>query len=79
MSSDQRTVYLSTTATPALSEPQFVIEHDGRLYLTLAVADYEPDASQLRDMLDSGEAVRAVVYRNMQVAHFANTDRPPDV
>jgi hypothetical protein len=79
MSSDQRTVYLSTSATPALSEPQFVVEHDGRIYLTLAVAEYEADASELEGMLESGEPVRAVVYRNVQIAHFANTDRPPEV
>ena len=78
------TVYLSTTATPALSEPQFVIEHGGRIYLTLAVAEYESDqqnagASELQDMLESGEPVRAVAYHSMQIAQFANTDRPPEV
>jgi len=79
MSSDPRTVYLSTSATPALSEPQFVIEHGGKIYLTLAVAEYEADAGKLQDMLETGETVRAVVYHDVQIAHFANTDRPPEV
>lgn len=74
MPTDPRTVYVSAAATPALGEPQFVIEHKGRLYLTVAVLEYESDA-RLSAMLSSGTPVRAVAYEGGPAAvQFANTD-----
>lgn len=74
MSTDPRAVYVSASATRALGEPQFVIEHQGRLYLTVAVLEYDSDA-RLQAMLDSGAPVRAVAYDSGPAAvQFANTD-----
>ncbi len=80
MTNNRDTVYVSTGAQPALGEPQFLIEHEGKLYLTLAVLAYEgkdDDAAHLRDMLETGEDVKAVRYARTQMAKFANTDPPP--
>ncbi|MDQ8755484.1 hypothetical protein RCO27_04510 [Sphingosinicella sp. LHD-64] len=52
-------------ARAALAEPQFLIEKDGKLYLTLAVLEYDPNhpditqqqqasVTQLQTMLGSG-------------------------
>lgn len=83
MPSDPKTVYISAAATPALGEPQFLIEHQGKIYLSVAVLEYDPsrsdseqrqEASRLQGMLASGEQVKATLYRHGPVAFFANTE-----
>jgi hypothetical protein len=81
MTSSPDTVYVSTGVQPALGEPQFLIEHDGTLYLTLAVLAYGADDGEfarLHDVLENGEPVKAVRYARAQMMKFANTDPPPD-
>ena len=81
MTSNQDTVYVGTGVQPALGEPQFLIEHEGTLYLTLAVLAYDGkdgEAAGLRAMLETGEPVKAVRYARAQMAQFANTDPPSD-
>ena len=46
MTSEKNIVHV-TSQTAALSSPTFVIEHEGRLYVTLAVLEYDPKASGL--------------------------------
>ena len=46
MANDKNIVHV-TTQMAALSEPNFVIEHEGRLYLTLALIEYDPKAAGL--------------------------------
>ncbi|HYE28274.1 MAG TPA: hypothetical protein VEA61_08585 [Allosphingosinicella sp.] len=67
----------------ALAEPQFLLEHDGKLYLTVAVREFDPnqassqpgqarDIRRLKDRLSSGPAVdRATLY--------SPSPRPPRV
>jgi hypothetical protein len=83
MPSDPRTVYISTASTPALGEPQFLIEHQGRIYLSVAVLEYDPgqsdpeqrqEASRLQGLLASGEPVKATLYTHGPVAFFANAE-----
>lgn len=81
MSSDSHTVYVSSAVTPAQGEPQFVIEHDGTLYLTVAVLAYgkgDAEAERLRGALASGEPVKAARYAQAKMVKFANTDPPPE-
>jgi hypothetical protein len=55
----------------ALEEPRFLIEADGKLYLTVAVLEYDPNHPELKDEhrqtigdlqgeIETGEPVRAV-------------------
>ncbi len=77
MSTNPRSVYVSTSATEALGEPQFVIEHDGKIYLSVAVLEFDPgqpEASRLQTMLSSGSPVKATVYTQGPVAFFANAE-----
>jgi hypothetical protein len=46
MTSEKNIVQV-TTQTAALSSPNFVIEHEGRLYVTLALLEYDPKAPNL--------------------------------
>lgn len=81
MSSDSHQVHVSAGGTSALGEPQFVIEHDGTLYLTLAVLAYgkgDGETERLRGALASGEPVKAARYAQAKMVKFANTDPPPE-
>ncbi|HWH18557.1 MAG TPA: hypothetical protein VNT77_09535 [Allosphingosinicella sp.] len=54
---DKKTVMVASSVTKGQAEPQFLIEHEGRLYLTLAVVDYDPDqprftAAQKKKLID---------------------------
>lgn len=46
MQSENGIVYV-TTQTAAQSSPTFVIEHEGRFYVTLAVLEYDPKAADI--------------------------------
>lgn len=77
MPSNPRSVYVSTSVTQALGEPQFLIEHDGKIYLSVAVLEYgadQPESARLRDMLAAGSPVKATVYSQGPVAFFANAE-----
>lgn len=65
MNSDKNTVYVARSAHAAASEPNFVIEHKGRFYVTVAVLEYDPHADdmtreqkrgieQVRDLFEHG-------------------------
>ena len=81
MTSNRDTVYVGTGVQPALGEPQFLIEHEGTLYLTLAVLAYDgkdDEAAGLRGLLETGEQVKAGRYASARMAKFANTDPPSE-
>jgi hypothetical protein len=65
------TVIVSRDGIRALEEPRFLIEADGKLYLTMAVLEYDPNHPELKDEhrqaigelhhhLQTGEKVPAV-------------------
>lgn len=73
MKKHSRVVKLSS-GEQTLAKPQFLLEHDGKLYLTVAVREFDPgqaasqpdqarDIRRLKDKLRSGPAVaRATLY-----------------
>lgn len=80
MADKRRTVSVSRQSMTAIEEPRFLVEADGKLYLTLAVLEYDPEhpkiskeqAAIIRELhghLQKGEKARAV--------HFP-TDRMTD-
>ena len=65
---DRRTVSVAFDTVDAYAEPQFVLEYDGKVYVTLAVIEYDPadeemdaeersDLSDLQRMLSAGKDV----------------------
>jgi hypothetical protein len=73
MAGKRPTVIVSRDGISALDEPRFLIEADGKLYLTVAVLEYDPNHPDLKDehrqtigdlqaQLESGEQVRAVQH-----------------
>jgi hypothetical protein len=73
MAGRRPTVIVSRDGIRALEEPRFLIEADGKLYLTVAVLEYDPNHPELKDehrqsigelqnQLETGEKVRAVKY-----------------
>jgi hypothetical protein len=71
MASKRQTVTVCRGGITALEEPRILFEANGKLYLSLAVAEYDPKHSQLseaqkatiRDLgnrLDNGQPARAV-------------------
>ncbi|MDP8912015.1 MAG: hypothetical protein M3N39_00395, partial [Pseudomonadota bacterium] len=48
MAKNQGTVSVCSKSRLALEEPRFLIEADGKLYLTLAVLEYDPKHPKIR-------------------------------
>jgi hypothetical protein len=49
MAGKRPTVIVSRDGIRALEEPRFLIEADGKLYLTVAVLEYDPKHPELKD------------------------------
>ena len=49
MASKRSTVIVGKDGIRALEEPRFLIEADGKLYLTVAVLEYDPGHPDLKD------------------------------
>lgn len=47
MANNRQTVSVCRQGITALEEPRFLIEADGKLYLTLAVLEYDPKHSKI--------------------------------
>jgi hypothetical protein len=73
MAKRRRTVSVSRQVVTALEEPRFLIELDGKLYLTAAVLEYDPNhpkinkgqAAMIGDLqghMERGDQVRAVHF-----------------
>lgn len=73
MVKSRRTVSVCQKSTTALEEPRFLLEVEGKLYLTLAVLEYDPkhpkitkaQAATIRELhehLERGEQSRAVHF-----------------
>ena len=73
MAKTRQTVSVCRQGMTALEEPRFLVEADGKLYLTLAVLEYDPKhpkiskeqaatIGELHGHLDRGEKSRAVHF-----------------
>ena len=73
MADNRRTVSVCSQGMTALEEPRFLLEVDGKLYLTLAVLEYDPkhpkitkeQAATVRELqghLEKGTKSRAVHF-----------------
>ena len=49
MANKRPTVSVSRDAISALEEPRFLIESEGKLYVTAAVLEYDPEHPELQD------------------------------
>lgn len=78
MANNRRTVSVCREGMTALEEPRFLLEVDGKLYLTLAVLEYDPkhpkitkaQAATIRELhehLERGEKSRAVHFPSDQM------------
>ena len=78
MAKNRRTVSVCREGMTALEEPRFLLEADGKLYLTLAVLEYDPkhpkitkeQAATIRELhghLEKGERSRAVHFPSEQM------------
>ncbi len=72
MEKERSTVTISIDSVEAYAEPQFVLEFDGKIYVTAAVIEYDPgdpdmdedersDLAELQAMLDGSRLVRGTV------------------
>ncbi len=51
MEKERSTVIVSIDSVEAYAEPQFVLEFDGKIYVTAAVIEYDPGDSDMDDRL----------------------------
>lgn len=49
MDGDRQTVTVSLDSVEAYAEPQFVLEFDGKIYVTVGVIEFDPDDSDMDD------------------------------
>ncbi len=72
MEKERSTVIVSIDSVEAYAEPQFVLEFDGKIYVTAAVIEYDPgdsdmdederaDLSELQAMLEGSRLVSGTV------------------
>jgi hypothetical protein len=79
-------------ASKSQSEPAFIVEYQGRFYVTAAVIEYDESASgltddqksaarQIREMFEAGQgsAIRAVPLHSDTEWVGQSTDPPPPV
>lgn len=69
---ERRTVTICTESVEAYAEPQFVLEFEGKIYVTMAVIEIDPndedmdedersDLSELQAMLDGSRLVSGTI------------------
>ena len=64
MEPETKVVHVAKDGQPALAAPNFVIEDGERLYVAIAVLEYDPGAQDLTDEQKRGiEELRADAYR----------------
>ena len=91
MDGDRRTVMVSLESVEAYGEPQFVLEFDGKIYVSLAVIEFDPndpdmdeddraDLAELQDVLSGDRPVSgAVVGAPMEAAAMAQSQTRDDI
>ena len=65
MAEKRRTVVVSRDGIRALEEPRFLIHADGKLYLTVAVLEYDPNHPELKE---EHKATIADLHQQLQAA-----------
>jgi hypothetical protein len=66
-----------SVSQPGRSEPRFIIKHEGRYYVTLAVWPYDPHAEHLSDIQKAIVKIVADLYEQARGAR-AGEARPVD-
>lgn len=72
MNGERRTVSVSFESVEAYADPQFVLEYDGKIYVTVGVVEYDPnepdmdedersDLAELQAVLAGGRDVNGAV------------------
>lgn len=72
MEGERRTVLVSTESVEAFADPQFVLEFEGKIYVTVGVIEYDPgdealddddraDLAELQAMLAGGRDVSGTI------------------
>ena len=86
MDSGRRTVRVSSESTEAYADPKFVLEFDGKIYVTVGVLEYDPNdgtddpdkTSELRElqaMLDGPRPVSGTPFgRPHETAAMAQSE-----
>lgn len=73
MDSYRKTVWVSSESVEGNAEPKFVLEFEGKIYVTLGVLEYDPfeegmdddersDLSELQSMLEGPRPVSGTIY-----------------
>lgn len=73
MAKSRRTVSVCREGIPAIEEPRFLVEADGKLYLTLALLEYDPKSTKismeqmatirgLQEHMGKGDKAKAVFF-----------------
>ena len=73
MDSNRKTVWVSSEGIEGNADPKFVLEFEGKIYVTLGVLEYDPldeemddddraDLSELQGMLAGARPVSGTVY-----------------
>ena len=90
MDGDRRTVMVSLESVEAYGEPQFVLEFDGKIYVSLAVIEFDPndpdmdeddraDLAELQDVLSGDRPVSgAVIGAAMEAVAMAQSQTRDD-
>lgn len=49
MNNERKTVLISSNSVKGYAEPKFVLEFDGKVYVTLGVLEYDPAKEEMDD------------------------------
>lgn len=69
MDGERRTVSVSFDSVEAFADPQFVLEYEGKIYVTVGVVEYDPNEPDMDDDERSDLAeLQAVLAGNRDVS-----------
>lgn len=78
MDGDRRTVSVSFDSVEAFAEPQFVVEHDGKIYVTVGVIEYDPNDREMDDDEKSDLAELQEMLRGRRDVTGTTVGRPQE-
>lgn len=86
MDKNRKSVLVSSDSVEGYAEPKLVLEFDGKIYVTLAVLEYDPaaedmdddkraDLAELQDMLNGERPVSGTIFgRPIRKAAIAQSE-----